>query len=107
VYFTTQDKTYPDGSVLQPGQPFAKTWLLRNDGDIPFPANSWLRLVGGDAMGSLDTGAMLPLCAPGDTFEVTVYLLAPLVEGRCVLFVLSSMVLLSYAQFAAALFCSR
>jgi hypothetical protein len=40
-------------------------------------------------MGSLDTGAMLPLCAPGDTFEVTVYLLAPLAEGRCVLYVVS------------------
>ncbi len=73
-----EDVTVPDGTQMQPGQSFDKTWRLRNAGTCTWNSGYSLVFESGDAMGGpaamvLTTGTV----GPGDEIEVTVALVAP------------------------------
>ncbi|KAI0505949.1 hypothetical protein F5B22DRAFT_626064 [Xylaria bambusicola] len=46
--------TIQDGSVLPPNHTFEQTWVLRNEGTMPWPAGCSVKFVGGDYMGAVD-----------------------------------------------------
>jgi hypothetical protein len=78
------DVTVPDGERIAAGTVFTKTWLLRNEGEKAWPANTTLRLVGGEAMQASAVDAVVPRAAPGEIVQVSVDLVAPDSPGRYV-----------------------
>lgn len=91
--------TVTDGTVLAPNVVFEQTWVLRNCGNVAWPAGCSVKFVGGDYMGHVDpnhpagihelvsasesTVCYAPL-APGQEFAFTVLLRTPSREGRAI-----------------------
>ncbi|KAK3326393.1 hypothetical protein B0H66DRAFT_158821 [Apodospora peruviana] len=91
--------TVRDGTVMGPGYVFEQTWVLRNEGTVPWPAGCSVKYVGGDYMGHIDSthpaatrdleeSSKSTICytelAPGEVFPFTVLLRTPLRDGRAV-----------------------
>lgn len=89
--------TIVDGTVLAPNQVFEQTWVLRNAGDIQWPAGCSVKFVGGDYMGHIDpshparlhdlvSASESTVCydslAPSQEFAFTVLLRTPAREGK-------------------------
>jgi ABC-type amino acid transport substrate-binding protein/putative hemolysin len=74
------DLTYPDGSVVQPGQPVRKGWLIRNDGTCDWTPSFTLAYAYGTYMGGqpVPMGVVVP---PQATHEVWMDLVAPTAPG--------------------------
>jgi hypothetical protein len=77
-----KDVSIPDGTEVAPGQEFSKTWRLKNSGSCTWTSAYSLVFVSGEAMGApaskqLTTGTV----APGEEFDVTVNLVAPIDPG--------------------------
>ena len=74
------DITIADNTNLQPGQPFTKTWQLRNNGTCTWNSEYALVFNGGDR---LDSPAAVPLSetAPKATLNLSVNLVAPASDG--------------------------
>lgn len=74
------DVTIPDGTVVNVGQTFLKTWRVRNTGDTTWDTAYRLVYTGGSAsdtpMGA-PTENPLPTVAPGTTADLTLSLTAP------------------------------
>ena len=75
------DVTVPDGTVIEPGTPFTKTWRLRNTGNTPWDETTSLALAVGEAMGAPEA-VPVPATAPGETADVSVPMVAPAVIGE-------------------------
>lgn len=75
-----RDVTVPDGTHFLAGQPFEKSWEVRNDGSCNWIRGYSLRLVDGVAMGAIDRQA-LPEVAPGETAVLTIQFTAPQAPG--------------------------
>ncbi|KAL2260228.1 hypothetical protein VTK26DRAFT_5841 [Humicola hyalothermophila] len=91
--------TVLDGTVLAPDHLFEQTWVLRNTGEVPWPAGCSVKFVGGDYMGHLDAShpaatrdveqscesniAYRPV-QPGEEFPFTVLLRTPHRSGRVI-----------------------
>jgi next-to-BRCA1 protein 1 len=89
--------TVADGTVMPPDHVFEQTWVLRNSGNVAWPAGCAVKYVGGDYMGHVDpkhpvavqklvpafesTVCYAPL-APGQSYAFTVLLRTPAREGR-------------------------
>ncbi len=81
---TTIDVTFPDNSLLNPGQMFTKIWRIRNAGTCTWTSGYKVAFDHGDALGvplgfsqSL-TGGVVP---PGQTLDISVNLTAPMTNG--------------------------
>jgi hypothetical protein len=75
-------ETIPDGTTLNQGQSFTKTWTLRNTGSCTWNANYHVVFFGGNAMGApaakqLTTGTV----APGESVTISLELQAPNIAG--------------------------
>jgi hypothetical protein len=73
-----EDVNYPDGTDVQPGATFVKTWRLKNNGTCTWNSSYAVVFVGGDSMGGpaaqqLTTGTV----APGQMIDISVTLKAP------------------------------
>ena len=73
-----EDVNYPDGTDVEPGTTFVKTWRLKNNGTCTWNSSYALVFVGGDSMGGpaaqqLTTGTV----APGQMIDISVTLKAP------------------------------
>ncbi len=69
---------------VNPGTPFTKTWRIRNNGTCTWTDGYLLTPVGGNVPQAGMGGAATPLgrvVAPGETVDVTVNLVAPLLPG--------------------------
>jgi len=79
------DVTIPDGSQIVAGTQFDKTWRMRNNGCLPWPAGTQLVFFSGEAM----SGPLASL-VPGtpvnidSTVDITVSLRAPTAPGEYV-----------------------
>jgi len=77
-----KDLTIPDGTVLKPGEPFTKTWQLRNTGTCAWNSGYSVVFLEGDSLGGPPsaplTGGTVP---PGETVDVSVNLQAPQEPG--------------------------
>lgn len=78
------DITFPDNSAVTAGQPFVKTWRVRNDGTCTWGSGYRLhaiKFVGGN-LNSDPTPIELPrVVRPGESIDLSVTLVAPTVPG--------------------------
>jgi Ig-like domain-containing protein len=75
------DVTVPDGTVMNSGQTFVKTWTLMNSGTCPWGAGYKLAFVAGESMG----GTSVPLASnvpAGQQAQISVSLTAPSAPGN-------------------------
>jgi uncharacterized protein YkwD len=70
------DVTVPDDTSFQQGDTIVKTWRFRNEGTCVWGPSYSLVFVKGDPMGGA-TSVPLPVANPGDTFDVSIKLVAP------------------------------
>lgn len=69
---------------VSPGTPFQKTWRILNNGTCPWTSGYVLTPVGGNVPQATMGGTATPIqgtVEPGQTYDVTVNLVAPLVPG--------------------------
>jgi len=76
------DVTIPDGTVVQPGQKFDKTWRVRNSGTTTWGSGYSLRFVGDEPMGGTGSLPLPRAVKPGEIVDLTVPLKAPAGAGR-------------------------
>jgi len=70
------DVTVPDGTELDPGSTFVKTWRVRNDGDVTWPTQAHLLHVDDESFGA-DRGGAIGAVQPGQEVEISLTLTAP------------------------------
>jgi hypothetical protein len=75
------DITVPDGSTLEAGKPFIKTWRVRNTGTSAWIEGYMMEPVSDERMMGPESMALPPL-EPGKTGEITLSLVAPTQPGR-------------------------
>jgi hypothetical protein len=75
------DVTIPDNTPLAPGEPFVKTWRVRNVGTCPWGPNYALVLAGGEPMGRLAAVSLPQVVQPGSEIELSISLVAPTNPG--------------------------
>ncbi|MBI3158102.1 MAG: hypothetical protein HYZ26_00700 [Chloroflexi bacterium] len=71
------DVTVDDGTKMNPGQAFTKTWRLRNAGTCTWSASYELVFVSGDRMGGPSSQKLTASVAPGQEVDISVNLVAP------------------------------
>jgi len=78
-------ETVPDGTQLQPGEAFTKTWTIRNGGTGVWTGNYDLFLISSNPanehMGSPESIPLLQEVKPGEEFSISVNLTAPSQDG--------------------------
>ena len=77
-----KDLSVPDGSVLQPGAAFTKSWRLRNAGSCTWGGGYALVFVSGDYLYTLKSLPLPAVVRPGETVDLAVNLIAPLRAGN-------------------------
>ncbi len=75
------DVTIPDGKELRPGEPFVKTWRIRNSGTTTWGDGYRLAFFDDEDMEGPES-VPLPRARPGETVEVSVPLVAPTTPGE-------------------------
>lgn len=75
------DVTVRDGTVMQPGQTFTKTWRLRNVGTCPWSTSYQMVFFSGEQMGAPASAAFTQNVAVGQTVDVSVNMTAPTAAG--------------------------
>lgn len=75
------DVTIPYDTPMKPGQPFRKTWRLRNTGSTTWGSGYRLVFAGDDQMGG-PAAVDLPTTQPGEDAEVSLDLIAPTTAGK-------------------------
>ncbi|HEX6386084.1 MAG TPA: PA14 domain-containing protein [Anaerolineae bacterium] len=75
------DVTIADDTVIPPGVGFVKTWRIQNSGTCAWPAGTNWVFTGGSQMGG-PNAVPVPATSPGETADVSVYLIAPGSPGR-------------------------
>lgn len=74
------DVTYPDNTVVAPGQKIEKIWLVQNIGTCNWEADYTVRNMGGPPLGSSTIVALYPVRSGGE-YELTINFTAPTDEG--------------------------
>lgn len=74
------DVTIPDGTVIDAGEPFTKTWRLSNNGCHPW-ANVSLAYVSGTPMSGPSQVPVNAIIAPNQSADISVDLIAPSAPG--------------------------
>ena len=75
-------ETIPDGTVMQPGETFWKTWRLKNNGTCTW--NNAYKIIywSGDLMGGLAEYQLPEVVSPGEEVDITLLLKAPESNGN-------------------------
>lgn len=74
------DLTVPDGTMMNPGQNFTKTWRIKNTGSCTWSNSYKFVFVQGDPMGG-QTQMINGSVAPGQTYDMSVPMTAPAAPG--------------------------
>lgn len=76
------DVTIPDGTIVQPGETFYKTWRIKNNGSCTW--NSAYKIIywSGDLMGGLLEYQFPEVVSPGEQVDITLFLKAPSSNGN-------------------------
>ena len=75
------DVTFPDGSILAPGEAFLKIWSLQNSGTCTWTPSYSIVFFGGERMGAPSVIALVTIVPPGDNVNLAVDMTAPLIPG--------------------------
>ena len=70
------DVTIPDGTLINAGQVFVKTWRIKNTGTCPWTTDYKITFVSGEKMGA-DTTNLTSTVQPNQEFDVTISFTAP------------------------------
>lgn len=75
------EETIPDGTIMEPGETFQKTWRLKNNGTCTW--NSAYKIVywSGDLMGAAMEYPLPGIVAPGEEVQIPLSLTAPTSNG--------------------------
>ncbi len=76
------DVTVEDGTIIQPGAAFVKTWRVHNTGTTTWTTDFSLRFLGDEQMGGPDRVALPREVKPDEMIELSVPLTAPQTAGR-------------------------
>lgn len=76
------DVTIPDGTDLEPGEDFTKTWRIQNVGTTTWTSSYSLVFISGDEMGDVTLVALEGDVAPNETVDISVDLVAPVEPGK-------------------------
>ncbi|TYB61884.1 transcriptional regulator [Nonomuraea sp. PA05] len=79
-----KDVTYPDGTVVQSGTSFDKTWRIRNSGNIPWQDRYLTRM--NDTPCKAPKRVAIGPVLPGESVDITVRVRAADSPGRCKIF---------------------
>ena len=74
------DVTIPDGTVVEPGKGFTKTWRVKNSGSVPWNEYA-LKFCSGEQMAA-PNAVVVPSAAPGAVVDIEVPMVAPPEAGR-------------------------
>lgn len=78
-----RDVTIGEGESVQPDTQFTKTWLVKNSGDLQWPAHSLsLKYVSGDLLDAKTTQVRVPPLHPGQEHEISVDMRSPVETGQ-------------------------
>jgi hypothetical protein len=77
------DVTYPDNTVVTPGQAIKKTWKLQNTGSCAWTPTYKVTFISGSAMGGVATAIGITV-ASGASGDVTVDMIAPATAGEVI-----------------------
>jgi hypothetical protein len=75
------DVTVPDGTYIDLGATFVKTWRLKNTGVCQWNTSYTLVFSSGEKMGTTDSVPFPQVVLPGQTVDLTVTLTAPTMPG--------------------------
>jgi len=75
------DVNFPDGTVLQPGAQFTKTWRLKNVGLCAWTTSYQLVFFSGEKMGAASSAAFTKNVAVGETVDISMNMTAPTASG--------------------------
>jgi Ig-like domain-containing protein/CARDB protein len=75
------DVNIPDGTVLQPGAQFTKTWKLKNVGTCAWTKSYQLVFFSGEKMGAASSAAFPQDVAVGTTVNISINMVAPSAAG--------------------------
>nr|XP_034303318.1 uncharacterized protein LOC105321000 isoform X3 [Crassostrea gigas] len=75
------DLTIPDGTKVQPGTKFVKTWKIKNSGNISWRESTKLHNISGNLPTSFND-VDVPLLAPGEIADISVTFYAPEKPGK-------------------------
>jgi len=75
-------ETIPDGTIMQPGETFQKTWRLKNNGTCTWNTSYKIIYWSGDLMGGLQEYPLSKVVAPGEDVEIPLSLVAPTTNGN-------------------------
>lgn len=75
------DVTIPDGTVLNGGQTFTKTWRLKNVGTCTWTPSYSVAFVGGNPMGAPASISLSNNVVPNQTVDISVNMTAPTTPG--------------------------
>ena len=75
------DVNFPDGTVLQPGAQFTKTWRLKNVGSCAWSTSYQLVFFSGEKMGAASSAAFTKNVAIGETVDISMNMTAPTASG--------------------------
>ena len=75
------DVTIPDGTVFAPGATFIKTWRLKNNGATTWTPSYTAVFSNGDDLKAPASIALPSSVSPGGTVDISVPMVAPLIEG--------------------------
>jgi Ig-like domain from next to BRCA1 gene len=73
-------ETIPDGTKLDPDEPFTKTWQIENAGSCDWTGDFKITFVGGDVFSS-DTTKIRKKVTAGSTVEISLNMVAPSSSG--------------------------
>lgn len=76
-----EDVTYPDGTVIGPGEPFTKIWRLRNTGSCTWDAAYKVVSSGEFHMGGAQSAYIGKSVKPGETADIQMEMVAPVIYG--------------------------
>ncbi len=75
------DVNFPDGSVLQPGAQFTKTWRLKNVGSCAWSTSYELVFFSGEKLGAASSAKFPKNVAIGETVDISINMTAPTASG--------------------------
>jgi hypothetical protein len=75
------DVNFPDGTVVQPGAQFTKTWRLKNVGSCAWTTSYQLVFFSGEKMGAASSASFTKSVAVGETVDISMNMVAPASPG--------------------------
>lgn len=76
-----KDVNYPDGSIVESGEAFNKTWSMQNTGTCTWTSGYRVALISALDYSVMESYSLNQVVTPGNTVNITVPVRAPLNEG--------------------------